>query len=148
MNYTIIWLVILVALIAIELATMGLTTVWFAAGSLIATIIAAVGGPLYLQIAFFFIVSVLLLYFTRPIAVKYFNKDRVRTNAEGLVGKQAIVTGEIDNLQGTGQVNLAGMDWSARSKDDTVKILPGQVVEVLSINGVKLVVEEKKEEGE
>lgn len=146
MNYTIAWLVILVVLIAIELATMGLTTIWFAAGALIATIIAAVGGPFYLQIAFFFIVSVLLLFFTRPVAVKYFNKDRVRTNAEGLVGRQAIVISDIDNLQGTGQVSVEGMEWSARSKEDKVVIPVGHVVEVLSIHGVKLIVEERKEE--
>lgn len=146
MNYTIAWLIILVVLIAIELATMGLTTIWFAAGSFVATILAAVGAPFYLQIAFFFIVSVLLLFFTRPVAVKYFNKDRVKTNAESLVGRQAVVISDIDNLQGTGQVSVEGMDWSARSKEDKVTIPAGRVVQVLSIHGVKLIVEERKEE--
>ena len=104
MNYTIFWLVALVLFILIEIATMGLTTIWFAGGALVAVIASALGLPLVVQIVLFFAVSFVLLYFTRPMAVKYFNKDRVKTNAESLVGRQAIVISEIDNLQGIGQV--------------------------------------------
>lgn len=146
MNLTIIWLIVLIALVGIEIATMGLTTIWFAGGALVATIASAVGAPLYLQILLFFIVSILLLFFTRPIAVKYFNKERVKTNAEGLVGKQAIVISEVDNLQGIGQVTVGGVEWSAKSSQDTVVIPIGSVVDVLAIQGVKLIVEERKEE--
>lgn len=145
LNMTVVWLVILVALVVIELLTMGLTTVWFAGGALAATLASLLHLPVVLQIILFLVVSALLLYFTRPIAVKYFNKDRVRTNAESLVGRQAIVISEIDNLQGIGQVNVGGMEWSARAKTDEEKLPVGAVVVVLAINGVKLIVEEKKE---
>ncbi len=145
MSMTVIWLAILVALVVIELLTMGLTTIWFAGGALIATIAALFGAPLVLQIILFLVVSALLLYFTRPVAVKYFNKDRVRTNAESLVGRQAIVISEIDNLQGIGQVNVGGMEWSARTRVDGVKLPVGTVTTILAINGVKLIVEERKE---
>ena len=131
MNYTIFWLVALVLFILIEIATMGLTTIWFAGGALVAVIASALGLPLVVQIVLFFAVSFVLLYFTRPMAVKYFNKDRVKTNAESLVGRQAIVISEIDNLQGIGQVTVGGMDV-------------GSVVNIIAINGVKLIVEEKK----
>lgn len=141
---TIIWLVILVVLVIIELLTMGLTTVWFAGGALAATLASLLGLPLAIQIILFLVVSGLLLFFTRPIAVKYFNKDRVRTNAESLVGRQAIVISEIDNLQGIGQINVGGMEWSARTKDENVTLPVGAVVIVLAIDGVKLIVEEKK----
>ncbi len=145
LSMTVFWLVVLVVLVIIELLTMGLTTVWFAGGALVATIASLFHAPLFLQIILFLLVSVILLFFTRPLAVKYFNKDRVRTNAESLVGRQAIVISEIDNLQGTGQVNVGGMEWSARTRVDGVRLPVGTVATVLAINGVKLVVEERRE---
>ena len=145
MSMTVVWLVILVVLVVIELLTMGLTTIWFAGGALIAAIASLFRAPFAVQVILFLVVSIVLLFFTRPLAVKYFNKDRVRTNAESLVGRQAIVISEIDNLQGTGQVNVGGMEWSARTKEDGVTIPVGTVTIVLAIKGVKLVVEERKE---
>ena len=138
------WLVVLVVLVVIELLTMGLTTIWFAGGALIATVAAVLGAPMVVQIILFLVVSGVLIIFTRPLAVKYFNKDRVRTNAESLVGRQAIVISEIDNLQGIGQVNVGGMEWSARTRIDGVRLPVGTVTTVLGINGVKLIVEERK----
>ena len=145
-NMTVLWLIILVVLIIIELLTMGLTTIWFAGGALVATILSIFNVPVSIQVIVFLVVSAVLLYFTRPIAVKYFNKDRIRTNAESLVGRQAIVISEIDNLQGIGQVSIGGMEWSARTRDDNMKLPVGTVATVLAINGVKLIVEERKED--
>nr|MBD5454814.1 NfeD family protein [Lachnospiraceae bacterium] len=142
---TIMWLGILVILVVIELFTMGLTTIWFAGGALVAALISIPGTPLIVQILFFLIVSILLLYFTRPIAVKYFNRDRTRTNVESLIGRQAIVISEINNVEGIGQVNTGGMEWSARSSYHNIVIPVGAVVTVLGIDGVKLIVEERKE---
>ncbi len=146
MDYTILWLAALVVLIVVEILTMGLTTIWFAGGALAAVIAAGIGAPLVVQIVLFFAVSFALLYFTRPVAVKYFNKDRIRTNAESLVGKQAIVISEVNNLQGIGQVTVGGMEWSARATDNSVQLPTGSVVDIVAINGVKLIVEERKEE--
>lgn len=146
MNVTIIWLILFVVLIAIEIATLGLTTIWFAAGALVATIAAAFGVPIFLQIILFIAVSSALLFFTRPIAVKYFNGDRTKTNVESLVGKQAVVTSEINNLLGNGQVNVSGLEWSARSESEGRIITIGKIVEILEIRGVKLIVKERKEE--
>ena len=144
-NLTVVCLAVLVGLVVIELLTMGLTTIWFAGGALIAAIASLFGVPLALQVILFLVASALLLYFTRPLAVKYFNRDRVRTNAESLVGRQAIVISEIDNLQGIGQVNVGGMEWSARTRVDGVRLPVGTVTTILAINGVKLIVEEQKE---
>ena len=144
MNMTTIWLIVFVACIAIEIITMGLTTIWFAGGSLAAAIVSAIGAPLWLQLVLFFGVSLLLLYLTRPVAVKYFNKDRVKTNAESLVGQQAIVISEIDNLQGIGQVTVNGQEWSARNVRGDERLSVGSVVFIRAISGVKLMVEEKK----
>ena len=99
MNWILFWVILLVGFVVIEVATMGLTTIWFAGGALAAAITAALHLPSYVQIATFIVVSVVLIFFTRPIAVRYFNKDRVKTNAESIVGKKAIVTGAIDNIK-------------------------------------------------
>ena len=122
-NMTVVWLFILVVLVVVELITMGLTTIWFAGGALAAALIAIPGTPVTLQILIFLVVSALLLYFTRPIAVKYFNRDRTRTNVESMIGRQAIVISEINNVEGTGQVNTGGMEWSARSSYHNVVLL-------------------------
>ena len=143
MSEVTIWLAVLVVCVGIEIATMGLTTIWFAGGALVSAILAAFNAPLWLQIVAFFVVSLILLYLTRPVAVKYFNKDRVKTNVESLIGRQAIVISEIDNLQGIGQVTVGGQEWSARSVKDDVQLPVGSVVVVRSVSGVKLIVEEK-----
>lgn len=135
------WMVLLVLLVVVELATMGLTTIWFAAGALVATIAAACNAPLFIQIALFLIVSVLMLVFTRPVAMKYFNRDRTRTNAESLIGRKGIVTGEINNLKGCGQVTLNGMEWTARTVTEDCTVPEGSVVVIRAIRGVKLIVE-------
>ena len=143
-DMVIFWLVAMVALIVIELATLGLTTIWFACGALVAVVAAALDAPLLLQILMFVVVSFAVLLAVRPIAVKYFNKDRTRTNIESMIGRQAIVVGEIDNMQGIGQVSVNGMEWSARSTINELKIAVGRVVVIRAVDGVKLIVEENK----
>ena len=143
-DMVIFWLVVMVALIVIELATLGLTTIWFACGALVAVVAAAMDAPLLLQILMFVVVSFAVLLAVRPIAVKYFNKDRTRTNIESMIGRQAIVVSEIDNMQGIGQVTVNGMEWSARSTINELKIAVGHVVVIRAVDGVKLIVEENK----
>ena len=109
-----------------------------------ATLAAAVHAPLWVQIVLFLVVSALLLFFTRPVAVKYFNKDRVRTNVESLIGQQAIVISEINNLQGIGQVTVNGQEWSARSTNEEATIPVGTVVVIERVSGVKLIVTPKQ----
>ena len=145
MNQVVFWLILLIILVAVEIATMGLTTIWFAGGAFVAIIAAAFNAPLYVQITLFLIVSVVLLLFTRPIAMKYFNKDRIRTNAESLIGRQAVVTEEIDNLPATGSVSINGQEWTARCVMDGIKIPKGTVGIIRAISGVKQIVEERRE---
>ncbi len=138
----VVWLVVLILAIGVEVASMGLSSIWFAAGALIAVIAAALSLSLWIQIFLFFAVSIVMLIFTRPVAVKYFNKDRVRTNVESMIGRQAIVVSEVDNLQGIGQVAVGGQEWSARSEEDGKPLAVGTVVEVTAVSGVKLIVRE------
>lgn len=136
---TIVWLVIFIVMLGIEIATLGLTTIWFAGGALISMLVAAIGLPVYVQIPVFLVVSVILLLFTRPIAQKYFNKERIRTNAEGLIGKTAVVTESISNLKGMGKAVINGQEWTAKSAEDAVELTKETEATIVAIEGVKLV---------
>ena len=138
---SIIWLVVLAILLVIEFLTLGLTTVWFAGGALVAFLVSLAGGPLWLQLLLFIAVSVVLLLFTRPLAVKYLNKDVQKTNVDSILGQKGIVTATIDNLKAEGQVTIQGMEWTARAKNGNT-IEKGKVVRVTAVEGVKLIVEE------
>ena len=86
-----------------------------------------------------------LLAVTRPLAVEFFNKGRIKTNAESLIGETAVVQQEIDNLRAKGMVSVNGQEWSARSVDD--EIIPDEtLVEIMEISGVKLLVRKKENE--
>ena len=141
---TIFWLILFVVLLIIEIFTMGLTTVWFAGGALVAFVLAFAGLGLPVQIIVFLLVSILLLVLTRPIAIKFFNQERQKTNADSLIGQKAVVFETIDTLHGTGRVEVNGMEWSAKVEDPTAVIEAGTVVSIEGIQGVKLIV--KKEE--
>lgn len=141
---TIFWLVLFVVLLIIEIFTMGLTTVWFAGGALVAFILAFVGFDLPVQIIVFLLVSILLLVLTRPVAIKFFNQERQKTNAESLIGQKAIVLEAIDTIHGSGRVEVNGMEWSAKTDEMTQAIAAGEIVSIEGIQGVKLIV--KKEE--
>lgn len=138
------WLIALVVLLIIEIITLGLTTIWFAGGALVAFLAALLGMNTIIQVILFLAVSCILLVYTRPLAAKYFNTNRIRTNSEGLIGKEAKVIAKIDNFnqQGTAMVN--GQEWSARSVDDQI-IEPEEHVIILEISGVKLIVKKKEE---
>ncbi len=140
----IVWLVILAAMIVIEIISMGLTSIWFAGGALAAFLANLAGAGLAVQIVLFFVASIVLLIFTRPLAKKYFNNGRVKTNAESLVGQTAVVTQDIDNLEGKGQAVVQGMEWTARAQSDDIKIEAGAPVEIKDIQGVKLIVKKKE----
>ena len=80
------WLIISAVLIVTEIMTLGLTTIWFAAGAFVAAVSAYIGITIIGQLLLFIVVSVILLALTRPLAIKYLNDKTVRTNADSLIG--------------------------------------------------------------
>ena len=134
------WLIAFIVLIVIEAMTMGLTTIWFAGGTLVAFVAALCGANSTIQIVLFLVISLLLLIFTRPLAAKYINNKTVKTNLDELIGKKAVVTTAIDNLAEIGEAQIEGKFWMARAVDDEVKIEKGATVIVVEIKGVKLMV--------
>lgn len=142
------WLVALVAFLVIELITVGLTTIWLAGGALVAFILAALGVNVWVQVIAFLVVSFVLVYFTRPLAVKYLNPRRTRTNSDELIGETVKVTEQIDNRAAAGRALARGMEWSARAVSDDMIIEKDALVKVLRIEGVKLIVEPIQEQQE
>ena len=140
-----IWLGILALLLVVEAITAGLTTIWFAGGALIAFCAGFVGFGLGVQVGTFIVVSLLLLLLTRPLAVKYFNQERQKTNAESLIGQQALVTEDIDTIKAKGQVEIRGQIWSAKTDEPDGTIPKNTVVVVNGIQGVKLIVHAREE---
>lgn len=139
-NMSIVWLALMVLLLILEAATAGLTSIWFALGALAALIASLFGGALWLQLVWFFAVSLLTLWLTRPLALKYLNSRRVATNADRVIGAEAVVTEDIDNVAGSGAVHVDGHEWTARSGSGA-NIAKGAVVRVERIEGVKLIVD-------
>ena len=134
------WLALIVFFVIAEASTVALVSIWFAGGSFVGLILAALHAPWWLQIIGALLVSGVLLYFTRPIAMQHFNRNRVKTNISSLAGKQAIVTEAIDNLQATGQAIVNGQEWSARNVVNNEVIPEGAVVTIEKVSGVKLMV--------
>ncbi len=142
---TIYWLIAFVVLLVIEIFTMGLTTIWFAGGAIAAYITGMLGVGTAGQVVVFVAISLVLLVFTRPLALKYFNQNRQRTNAESLIGQQGIVLEEIDTLKAVGRVVVNGQEWSAKTDEPNGRIAKGKVVVIDGIQGVKLIVRDKEE---
>ena len=141
MNMTIFWLIAFILFVVGEAVTVGLVSIWFAVGSLGALLTAALGGGLWLQIAVFLILSALSLMLLKPLSRKWMAGHKAaRTNADRVIGETALVTEDIDNTMATGQVQVDGQIWTARSAHDVV-IPAGSQVKVLSIQGVKVMVE-------
>ena len=136
----IVWLALLLIFALGEAVSVGLTSIWFAAGALAALIAALLGGPLWVQLTLFFAVSLLCLIAVRPLAKKHLNSRVEHTNADRVIGAKAQVTEDIDNIHGKGAVVIRGMPWSARSEDGG-PIAAGTMVKVLRIEGVKVFVE-------
>ncbi len=143
---TVMWLVLFLALLLIEILTMGLTTIWFAGGALVAALVSYLGGPMILQVGVFLGVSLVLLLVTKPIAMKHLNHKVEHTNAERLIGMDTIVLEEVNTLYATGKVMVNGIEWMAMPDEKEQIYPPDTVVTIVGIQGVKLIVKEKEEE--
>lgn len=135
----IVWPALFVALIIIEIETLQLVSVWFAAGALASTIVVLCNGPLWLQFTVFIVVSVALLIASRPIVKKALKMGIQPTNADLDIGKTATVIERINNTAGTGRATLSGVDWTAVSEDGSI-IEKDEIVTVKAIEGAKLIV--------
>ena len=133
------WLAVIILAAVLEAVTTQLVSIWFVVGGIFALIAGLLGASLPVQVLIFAAASAVALIVTRPFVKRMLNIKRVETNADRYIGKIGIVTLEIDNEAGRGQVNVLGSIWTARSADSSV-ISVGERVNVESIDGVKLMV--------
>lgn len=135
----ILWLALLVLFIVAEASTVTMVSIWFAAGSLAALVVALLGGKFWLQIVLFLAVSAVFLALLRPIARKHFTPRITRTNVDAMEGKVCMVVSDIDNFASSGQVKIGDVEWTARSADGT-PIPAGTQVKIQQVEGVKVYV--------
>lgn len=146
-SWTYLWLVLAVGFLVIELITVGLTSIWMTGGALAAMVVSLLHGPVWLQIIIFFAVTFVLLYFTRPWAVKYLNQKKTATNYETVIGKQVKVIDKVDNTAETGRALYNGMEWTARAYDRNEVFEKDEEATVVAIEGVKLLLAKHGEDG-
>ena len=137
------WLIAMIVFAGVEAATpTALGSIWFALGALGALIASVVTHSFWIQLVVFLLLSCLCFALLRPLVRRYVTPRTERTNADRLIGREAVVTQQIDNISGTGQVRVGGQIWTARSERDVV-IPKDTEVTVLRIEGVKVFVETK-----
>lgn len=139
--YAVYWLIASAVFLLVEIMTLGLTSIWFAGGAVVAAITALFGVPFWVQMLIFIVVTCLLFALPRPVAKRYLNSKVQKTNTDALIGQTALVKETINNMESKGLVQLNGQDWTARSFEAGEIIPEGSEVIVKEIRGVKLIVE-------
>lgn len=135
------WLIAAGVFFIVEIITTGFLIFWLGIAALLSMLVSFVTVNLIIQVAVFVIVSILLIVFTRPILNKFIHKNQTSqatTNIYSIIGKKGIVTEDINNIDYTGKVKVAGELWSAISNNDLKK---GTHIYVTEVDGVKLKVE-------
>lgn len=140
------WLVFTIIFVVIELATVGLTSIWFAAGALVALIAAMLGANAIVQFLLFLVVSIALLFATKPLVRTHINAKAEKTNADSAIGDEIRIVERVSNIDQTGTAIVRGQEWTVRTEDDKETIEAGEMAKVVRISGVKLIVEKMKEE--
>ncbi len=139
--FAFIWLALVIVFFIAELISLGLTSIWFALGALVAGIAAIFGAPVWLQCLLFILVSAIALASTRKLAKRFLDNRLEKTNAESMIGKTSVVIEPVDNANGTGKIKIRDIEWTARSVNETQVIPKDTKVMIRDIQGVKCMVE-------
>ena len=134
----VIWLAVALVMLVIEALTVGLATIWFAAGALVALLAALLDFSIAVQIVLFLAVSICLLVFTRKIFVEKLKAGSEKTNVDALVGEKGVVISPIHPYE-VGQVKVGGQVWSAVGKNPDETFAVDQLVKINAIEGGRLV---------
>ncbi len=140
-NMVIFWLAAMIILLVVEALVPGLVSIWFALGALAALIFSLLHAPVWLQVLCFLVVSILALVLTKPFVRKFQSGKIQPTNADAVIGKECLVTEEVNNLLGTGSVTVDGKTWTARNLDENSVSNVGEIKKVVKIEGVKLIID-------
>ena len=141
--FIVLWVLLIIAFVIGELISVGLTSIWFAAGALAALLLALLGvGPL-VQFAVFLIVTIVLLLSTRSWAQRFINSRTQKTNADSIIGQTIRIAERVSNRDQTGMAIVHGQEWTVRARSDDEVIEKDQNAKVVEISGVKLIVEKE-----
>lgn len=143
MTMSAVWLILVVVFVIAEAVTYQLVSVWFAAGSVGALFASFVTDNLFYQLIVFTAVSVIMLALLRPLVKTKLKATGLKTNTENLIGKEIVITEDVDNTLSSGQGKINGMTWTVRN-DSGECIKKGTVAVVDRIEGVKLIVKERE----
>lgn len=143
----VLWIVVILATVALEAVTLTLSSIWFSVGGIAALIAASLGFGFGSQLVVFVLFSAVLLVLMRPFCRRFLKPKGAATNADRVIGQTAVVIEEINNTEASGAVKIFGQTWTARSADGSVLPVGEQVV-VREIQGVKVMVDKKEDMGE
>ena len=140
------WLILAGLMFVLEILTAGFLVFWFGVAALLTMVLSIFVDSVVIQIVVFIVLSFILVLATKPIVSKYVLKDdMVKTNVYTVIGKTAITTVDIDLAKGTGQIKVGSDVWSAKSEDGEF-IPEGTMVEIVKVEGVKVVVKKHNNE--
>ena len=135
-----IWITVIVISVVCEAATAALVSIWFMPAALISLVLSCFEVHIWIQAATFFVVSIMSIVIFHSFFGKYISKSKkTATNVDIIIGEKAVVTEKVDNVSAVGAVKVKGQYWSAKSTDDSISFDVGEIVEVVSVSGVKLV---------
>ena len=135
------WLAMAIIFTLIEVFTAGLTTIWFAIGSVPMIFLSFLPIPFLYQVLIMLVISIVLLIFTRPFFVKKLNANKEKTNVDALIGKTALVTKKITKFE-KGEVKIDGKIWTAKSVSEE-DLEEGTECLLQRIEGVTAIVSKK-----
>ncbi|MBQ8342004.1 MAG: NfeD family protein [Clostridia bacterium] len=136
------WIAVFVLAITVEALTSDFIAIWFMPAAVVSFVLSlpAIDAAVWVQILCFVLIGLVLVIATRPLCKKFIKDKGEKTNADALIGKACLVTEEIRNIDGLGEVKVGGLCWSARAEDESRVIAVGEQVEIVAIQGVKLIV--------
>lgn len=133
-----VWIAVIITAVVAESMTSALVAIWFMPSAIVSMILAFFSVPILVQVLVFMLVSALLIILSKMIFKNVLRVRPTPTNADTVIGESAVVTERICNMENKGLVKVRGQIWSAKSADGA-DLEPGDIVSVISIEGVKLI---------
>ena len=144
MEYLLIWLAAIVVFAVLEAVTYQMICIWFSIGAIGAFLAAYAGLGLNIQLGVFIVLSVAALISLRPLSIRLLKKGVTKTNVDAFIGQDVYITKKVNNITSEGEGKSKGLTWTVRSDNDSVLFEPGEIAEVVRVEGVKLIVKKKE----
>ncbi len=134
-NPALVWVVLAIVAAIIEVSIPHFGVVFVSVGGVAAAVAAAAGYGFPIQVIVFIVALGLSLGLLRPRLMKQLGGRGVPSRTDALMGREGVVTQEIDRGLGTGRVNVGGEDWAARA---ATPLPVGAKIQVVGADGIVL----------